>query len=102
MLMGMSEECFWTSNPRKLKPYSELYFRKQLEADRMAHKMGAYVFEAVSIAINNAFSKKKLSYREKPYMAEEEERRSIEKMTKEERLAKVEQIFEMLGSGIKQ
>ena len=101
-MMGMSEEMFWASNPRKLKPYGEYYFKKQLELDRISHRMGAYVFEAISVALNNAFSKKKVSYRDKPYMAEEEERRSLERMTKEERLARVEQIFEMLSSGHKQ
>lgn len=100
--MGISEEYFWSSNPRKLKPYGDYYFKKQLELDRISHRMGAYVYEAISVAVSNAFSKKKISYRDKPYMAEEEERRSIEKMTKEERLAKVEQIFEMLSSGKKQ
>lgn len=100
--MGLSEEQFWLSNPRKLKPYGEYYVKKQIELDRLSHRMGAYVYEAISVAMNNAFSKKKVSYRDKPYMAEEEERRNIEKMTKEERLARVEQIFEMLGSGHKQ
>ncbi len=101
-MMGLSEDQFWASNPRKLKPYGEYYTKRQIELDRLSHRMGAYVYEAVAVAMSNAFSKKKVSYRDKPYMAEEEERRRIERMTKEERLARVEQIFEMLGGSKKQ
>lgn len=64
--------------------------------------MGAYVFEAVSIALNNVFAKnssKKKNYRDKPYLAEEEERRKIEHMTEEERKDRVEKIFQMLTGG---
>lgn len=64
----------------------------------MCHRMGAYVYEAVSTALSNAFSKKSIKYRDKPYLAEEQERISIEHMNEEERLEKVEQIFEMLSS----
>lgn len=99
MLIGVSEERFWSSNPRKLNPYTELYFKKQVEIDRIAHRMGAYIYEAFSIVMNNAFSKKTLSYPKNPYMAEEEERRKMERMTKEEKLKKVEEIFEMLSGG---
>lgn len=102
MLMGISEEKFWNSTMRQIKPYGELYKKRQFEEDRILHRMGAYVYEAVGIAIANAFSGKKgkkYSYRENPYSFEAQEERTIEKMTEEEKTDKVEQIFAMLAGG---
>lgn len=99
MMMGMTEEQFWHSNPRKLIPYSIVYERRQFQIDRWMHAMGAYVYEAVGTVMANAFSKhSNKSYRDKPHMAEEEERLRNERMTEEEKIEKVEEIFAMLSS----
>ena len=97
--MGIAEEVFWRSNPKTINPYVLAFEKKRFEEDRTCHRMGAYVYEAFATALSNAFSKKSTSYREKPYLAEEEERRNIERMSKEERMDKVEQIFAMLSGG---
>lgn len=81
-----------------LEPYFEVYQRRQFEIDSIAHRMGAYVYEAVGSALSG-FGKRPVKYRDKPFLAEEQERIRIENMTEEERLAKVEDIFKMLCSG---
>lgn len=102
MLFGMTEEMFWKSTINGLKPYGEFYQKKQIELDRLAHRMGAYVYEAVGTALGNAFSKhNSKSYRDKPYMSELEEEKRLEHMTEEEKTEQVEKIFEMLCSGQK-
>ena len=102
LMIGVSEEYFWKSNPRKLAPYGEAYQKKMFEIDRISHRMGAYVYEGIAIALSNAFSKNSnRSYREKPYLYEEEERRKNERLTEEERIEKVEEIFEMLSNPIR-
>ena len=97
LMMGLTEEQFWKSNPRTLAPYAVVYERRQFEIDRICHRMGAYVYEAVGSALSS-MGKKSHPYRDKPYMAEAEEERRIERMTKEEQLERVEQIFKMLDS----
>ena len=97
--MGVAEEIFWRSNPKTIEPYVLAFEKRRFEEDKLCHRMGGYVYEAFSTALANAFSKKSHNYREKPFLAEEEERRNIERMTKEERMAKVEPIFAMLSGG---
>lgn len=102
MLMGVSEEKFWNSTVRQLRPYGLVYERKQFEIDRISHQMGAYVYEAVATALANAFSKySNHTYRDKPYLSAEQERKQVEHMTEEERMDRVEEIFSMLSSGNK-
>ena len=95
--MGISEDRFWRSSPDDLEPYIEVYQRRQFEIDRIAHRMGAYVYEAVA-SVASAFGKHSHPYPAKPMMADEEERIAIENMTEEERMDKVEDIFKMLCS----
>ncbi len=100
--MGVTEEKFWNSTVRQLRPYSLVYEKRQFELDRLSHVMGAYVYEAVDASLANAFSKhSKYSYRDKPYSSEQQERKKIEHMTEEERMDKVEEIFSMLSGGNK-
>ena len=97
--MGVSAEIFWRSNPRTINPYLIAWEKQQFEEDRMLHRMGSYVYEAFGTALGNAFSKQSVKYREKPYLAEAEERRKIERMSEEERMERVNQIFAMLSGG---
>lgn len=98
--MGVSEDIFWRSNPRTLKPYTKAYEKRLFEIDRLSHVMGAYVYDAVGSALSG-FGKKTRKYREKPFSADTEERLKIERMTKEEQLEKVEEIFDMLNKNLK-
>lgn len=68
-MIGISEAGFWNMNPAKLKPY--------IEADRLRLEsrnyelwlQGVYFFDAISIALSNAFrekGKKPVEYPGKP------------------------------------
>lgn len=97
--MGVSAEIFWRSNPRTINPYLIAYEKQKFDEDRMCHRMGSYVYEAFATALSNAFSKNGVKYRDKPYLAEQEERLKIERMSEEERMERVDQIFAMLSGG---
>lgn len=56
--MGIGYDEFWTLNPRKLNVIIEGYRLKRQIEDEKAWYLGGYVFEAVSIALGNAFRKK--------------------------------------------
>lgn len=82
-MIGISEAGFWNMNPAKMKPY--------IEADRLRLEsknyelwlQGVYFFDAISIALSNAFAgkgKKPLEYPNKP--------RKITPDTPEERAAR--------------
>ena len=100
LLMGMPEDVFWRSTPRMLVPYSKAYEKKLFEIDRLSHTMGAYVYDAVGSALSG-FGKKTKKYRDKPFSEDIEEQLKIERMTKEEKLEKVEEIFDMLNKNVK-
>lgn len=97
--MGVSAEIFWRSNPRTINPYLIAWEKQQFEEDRLLHRMGSYVYEAFGTALASAFSKSGVGYRDKPYLAEQEERFKIERMSEEERMERVNQIFAMLSGG---
>lgn len=99
MLIGVSEELFWTLNPRKLAPYTMAHEKRQFEIDRLFHLMGAYVYDATCAAVSG-FGKRAHKYRSKPFLKEEEERLKIERMNKKEKLEKVEEIFDMLDKSV--
>lgn len=58
MALGVSYDEFWTLNPRKIKVMMESYHLKRQIEDEKLWMLGEYVFDAVSIAIDNAFRKK--------------------------------------------
>ena len=101
MLIGVSEDQFWNSTVRQLKPYATLYEKRQFEKDRDAYRQGAYIYEAlVSVMSSLGGKRSKIHhYPDKPFMATQEEEKRIEAMTEEEKTDKVEEIFAMLASG---
>ena len=101
---------FWEDEPNLFWAYRFSYYKKQLHNRDMENQkawlQGAYIFEAVSVAINNAFSKSKLSYSEKPYdlynsesKSEKEERISKQKLTEERLKARAMKIMGLLEGG---
>lgn len=58
LAMGIGYEEFWESTPRKLNVIIEGYKIKRKIEDEQQWYLGGYVFEAVSIAVGNAFRKK--------------------------------------------
>lgn len=79
---GMTYEQFWLDDPWKAKWYREAYIQRRREENRRDWLLGAYVYNAFSIVLGNAFRKKGAkteNYLEEPFPIYE---------TKEERLAK--------------
>lgn len=58
MAMGVTYDEFWTLNPRKLNVIVEGHKLKRQVIDEQNWMLGDYVFDAVSIALGNAFRKK--------------------------------------------
>lgn len=81
--MGIGYDEFWTLTPRKLNVMIEGYKLKRKIDDEKDWMLGGYVFEAVSLAVGNAFRKKNeksLEYfkvRERPYTDSMEEEREL-------------------------
>lgn len=58
MAMGISYEEFWSLTPRKINVIIEGYKLRRKVEDEKQWLLGGYMFEAVSIALGNAFRKK--------------------------------------------
>lgn len=69
-MFGMSSNEFWEQDPQLYWAYRLFYTKKiEMEAKEMNYKYwleGSYTYLATSISINNAFSKKKKDYPDKP------------------------------------
>lgn len=68
---GMSVKEFWEENPDLFWAYRFSYFNKLKNEQEMfnnnAWLQGAYFHEAVSVALCNAFGKRKVEYSKEPY-----------------------------------
>lgn len=58
LAMGIGYDEFWTLNPRKLNVIINGYRLKREIEDEQDWLLGGYVFQAVSVAMSNAFKKK--------------------------------------------
>ena len=69
-MFGMSSKEFWEDDPQLYWSYRTFYLKKiESETEKLNYENwlnGSYTYLAVSIALNNAFSKKKLEYPDKP------------------------------------
>lgn len=80
-----------------LEPYEKAVKIEEEKTDTHMWILGSYIFEAVSIAISNAFRKKGQkanSYRDKPYLLEAKEKNG--EVTHEEIVDKTKAVFNML------
>lgn len=85
---GMSVKEFWEDNPDLFWAYRFSYYTRlkteQEIFNNNAHLQGAYFFDAISVALCNAFSKTKVEYPKQPYgferaeMTEEKKKQQIE------------------------
>lgn len=84
-MFGMSSKEFWEEDPQLYWAYQTFYLKQQeiqFEKDNQYMWLqGMYIYEGVSVALNNAFKKQKRSYSEKPYDFEEAQKQNL---TKEE------------------
>lgn len=74
---GMSVQDFWEGDPDLFWAYRFAYFERLKQEQEIfnnnAWLQGAYFCEAVSVALNNAFSETKIDYSKKPYEITKEE-----------------------------
>lgn len=70
-MFGMSSKEFWEDDPQLYWAYRTFYLKKQEEDFERDNQymwlQGMYIYEGVSIALHNAFSKQPKSYTDKPY-----------------------------------
>lgn len=72
LTIGMTEEQFWETNPRKMKPYSEAFKQRQMIADTNNWTLGLYIKSAFVAAMD-----KRGKYPDKPYLQDVEDKRII-------------------------
>lgn len=79
----MSYAEFWYGEPWLCVPYREAHKLRVQQRNEELWLGGLYVHNAISVAINNAFSKRKIEYIKKPLdilsPTEEEEQARIER-----------------------
>ena len=70
----MSSKDFWEESPELFWAYRFSYIDKVKQEQDLINKkawlQGAYIYEAVSVALSNAFSKTKSDYAKQPYELE--------------------------------
>lgn len=71
---GMSVKEFWEDSPDLFWAYRFSFYQKLKREQEMANYnawlQGGYICEAVCVAINNCFAKKKIEYSKYPYGSE--------------------------------
>ena len=82
LAMGMTPTQYWDEDPRLAIAYREAHRLRRQEDNENAWLHGMYVYDALAVALSNAFGKrgsKKLNYIERPVdimpLTEEEKRR---------------------------
>ena len=91
MAMGVSFEDFWYGDYCRLKFYEKAYFNRLKKRDYDMWLMGAYAYQAVSIALARGFGgDKRAEYPKQPFGYEKPE----EQMSQEELLAYIQKQLE--------
>lgn len=97
----MSAKEFWEDNPDLFWAYRFSYIKqkeqKQKEDNYNAWLHGAYIYEALSVSLSNAFTNVKTSYRDKPFgtseIIEEKTKQNQIEIRLRNRVAKVQELF---------
>lgn len=66
MAYGMTYEQFWFGDPWMVRAFEQAYLLKRRKENEDMWILGSYVCNAVGVAINNAFNKRKIDYLKKP------------------------------------
>lgn len=97
LAIGIRAEEFWNLNIRSLRPFLKAEEIKFQQKNREMHLQGAYIYEAVSVALGNALRRqgdKVLSYCDKPYeFMKEEELKKRKQQAETEKLKAAFQAF---------
>lgn len=102
MAMGVSYEEFWRLTPRRVNVIVEAYKLKRHIEDEKAWLLGDYIFDAVSLALSNAFRKKGSKPKEylevvnQPILKRISEERDENNLTESEKKEKTELLFKNL------
>ena len=88
----MSYEQFWYGEPRMARAYEEAYMLKQRKRNEEMWIQGSYVCNAVSVAINNALSKRRIDYLKKPLDIYPKTEAEMQEEIRQERLALVKRL----------
>lgn len=76
-MLGVGEEKFWDAVPVELEPYRKMDEMQQERLDYNMWMMGAYITNAVGVAVSNALAGKKsrAKYLKEPFSASERRQR---------------------------
>lgn len=84
---GMSVKEFWEDDPNLFWAYRFSYYNKMISEQETfnynAWLQGAYIYEAVSVALCNSLSKQKAQYSKQPYGIELKQREITEEKKQE-------------------
>lgn len=73
LVVGMTEEQFWESNPRKMKPYMDAFKQQEMMIDTHNWRLGIYIQSAVSSVLS-----KHGRYIDKPLLQKAEDDRIMD------------------------
>ena len=90
MAIGMSPEEFWEGDPYLARAYLKAHKIKFDLRNQDMWIQGMYIFNAVSTAISNAFSKRTHKYIEKPIDFYKDEKKEVELNAEKEREKAIE------------
>ena len=85
LMCGMSYEEFWYGAPFLASMYRVAHRLRMEQTNQQLWLQGLYIQNAVSVAINNAFNKKKLNYIKEPvplFKPSEEEQKAKKEETR--------------------
>ena len=66
LVYGMTYEQYWHGDPWLVRAYAQAYLLRRKVDNEQAWIQGAYIANAVTVAIANTFGKKKTDYLKKP------------------------------------
>lgn len=95
----MSVKEFWEDDPELFWAYRFSYIEKTKREQELANThmwlQGAYIYEAVSVALSNAFSNVKHQYLQEPYDLSNNKQKQVERlqMQLKNRVMKVQEVF---------
>ena len=82
----MTPEQFWNGDPHLAVSYRKLHKLRIQQQNEILWLQGLYNLDALTVSLNNAFSKKKIKYLEQPMQifpkTEDEKKREIEETRK--------------------
>lgn len=67
MSYGMTYEQFWNGDPWMVSTYKDAYILRRRIENENAWIAGAYVMQALTASLNNAFSKSSMKYIKQPF-----------------------------------